>query len=77
MSVFTLVIRAVADSIIDSNFRTLKNAIVEISKGIRATVDSGDFTPKRPKLNFIAGAGITITVVENDVDDCIDITIGT
>lgn len=76
MSVFTLVLRAVADAIIDSNFRTLKNAIVEVSKGIRVAAE-GDYTPKRPRLNFIAGAGITITVAENDTEDCIDITIGT
>jgi len=76
LSQIAVTLKKVADILIDANLRALKAAIIEVSRGHRIG-KSGVYTDKRPKLNFIAGTGITITVAENPAEDTVDVTIGT
>lgn len=75
--VIGILLKAVKDELLSHNFRTLRTAIQEVSKGIKAALDGGTYTDKKPRLNFIQGTGIVITVEEDDANDCINITIGT
>ena len=69
-----ILLKKLTDVVLDHNFRALKTAIIQVSKGIQVALE-GERVATRPVLNFIQSGAVTITVVENDVENRIDITI--
>ena len=69
-----ILLKKLTDVVLDHNFRALKTAILQVSKGIQVALE-GDNVATRPRINFIQSGAVSITVVENDAENSIDITI--
>lgn len=69
-----ILLKKLTDVVLDHNFRALKTAIINVSKGIQVALN-GDYTEQKPKINFIQSGAVTITVEQDDAENCINVTI--